>query len=150
MFWTSFNMYLKQKGCQKRLLEVPFSFISNTSRDEHNFSGQPGPVSHHSTWKIFLLIANLNLLSFHFKPLPLELSQQSLVKISLLLLFLKGYSKVCPEPVFPQTENPQVPQSFSMGEMFQPYEHLCGPPLDSFHQVQVCLVLGASEDGTVL
>lgn len=142
-------MYLKQKGCKKRLLEVPFSFILNMFRDEHKSSGQPGPVSHHNTWKIFLLISNLNLPSFHFKPLHLGLSLQSLVKISLLFM-LKGYKKICPEPAFPQTEKFQVPQPFSMTEMFQCYECLCGPPLASFHQVHVCLVLGASEDDTVL
>lgn len=117
--------------------------------DEHNSTGQPGPMFHHNIWKIFLLISDLNLVSFHFKPLPFDLSLQSLVKISLLLV-LKGYNKICPEPAFPQTEKSQVPQPFSVADMFQPYECLCGPPLDSFHQVHVYLVLGASEGDTEL
>lgn len=143
-------MYLKQKSCKKRLLEVPFSFILNTSRDEHNSSGQLGPVFYHNTWKIFLLTSNPDLLSFHFKPLPLDLSLQSLVKISLLLFMLRGCSNICPEPAFPQTGKSKVPHPFSMGEVFQAHECLCGPPLAFFHQVHVCLVLRASEGDTAL
>lgn len=146
-------MYLKQKGCKKRLLEVPLSFILNMSRDEDSSSGQPGPVFHHNTWKIFLLISNLNLPSFHFKPLPLDLSLRSSVKISLLLSMLKGLkgcNKICPEPAFPQTEKSKVPHSFSMGAVLQLCQCLCGPLLASFHQVHVCFVLEVSEGDAVL
>lgn len=84
---------------------------------------------HHNTWKTFLLICYLNLPYFNFKLLPFDLSLQSLVEISFLLSVLKGYNKIYPEYAFPQTEESHVPQPFSMGEVFQPCECLCGPPL---------------------
>lgn len=84
---------------------------------------------HHNSWKIFLLICNLNLPSFHFKLLPIDLSLQSLVEISLLLSVLKGCNTIYSEPAFPQTEKSHVPQPFSMGEVFQPCGCFCGPPL---------------------
>ena len=37
----------------------------------------------------------------------------------------------------------QFPQPFSLGEVLQPSNHLSGPPLDSFQELCVFLVLGA-------
>ncbi|KAK4829642.1 hypothetical protein QYF61_005935 [Mycteria americana] len=44
-----------------------------------------------------------------------------------------------------QAEQPQLSQPFSIGEVFQPSDHLHGPPLDSLQQLHVLLVLRAPE-----
>jgi len=42
-----------------------------------------------------------------------------------------------------QAERAQLPQPFSIREVLQPSDHLCGPPLDPLQQLHICLVLGA-------
>ena len=86
--------------------------------------------------KNFFLISSLNLPSFTLKPLPLVLSQQALAQeivpflpIVPLGLALEG-NKVSLEPSFLQAEQPQLSQPFFTGEVFQPSDHFCGPPLD--------------------
>ncbi|KAK4806933.1 hypothetical protein QYF61_027300 [Mycteria americana] len=47
-------------------------------------------------------------------------------------------------------EQPQLSQPFLIGEVFQPSDHFCGPPLDPLQQVHVFLVLGDPELDAVL
>jgi len=49
------------------------------------------------------------------------------------------------EPSLLQAEQPQLSQPLLTGEVFQPFDHLCGPPLDPLQQVHVCSVLRAPE-----
>jgi len=95
------------------------------------------------TVKYFLLISSLNLLFISLKPLPLVLSKQTQLK-SLSLSFLQlhfRYWKVSPEPSLLQTEQPQLSQPVLIGDMFDPLEHFCGPPLDALQQLHVSAVL---------
>ncbi|KAK4828770.1 hypothetical protein QYF61_000795 [Mycteria americana] len=66
------------------------------------------------------------------------------------LQVLEGCYKVSPEPSLLQAEQPQLSQPFFTGEVIQPSDHLCGPPLDSLQQVHVLLMLGAPEVNVVL
>ncbi|KAK4806915.1 hypothetical protein QYF61_012636 [Mycteria americana] len=52
--------------------------------------------------------------------------------------------------LFSRLEQPQLSQPFFIGEVFQPSDHFCGPPLDPLEQVHVFLVLGAPELDAVL
>ncbi|KAK4830165.1 hypothetical protein QYF61_008676 [Mycteria americana] len=82
----------------------------------------------------FFLMTSLSLPSFNsLKPLPVVLSQQAL---------LKSCNKVSLKPSLLQAEQPQLSQPFFTGEVFQPYDHFRGPPLDPLQQVRVFLVLG--------
>ncbi|KAK4827923.1 hypothetical protein QYF61_022371 [Mycteria americana] len=94
--------------------------------------------------KNFFLISSLNLPSFSFKTLPLVLSQQVLLKI------LKGCNKVSPGASLLQAEQPQVSQPFFTGEVLQPSDHFCSPPLDPLQQLHVFPVLRAPELDSVL
>ncbi|PKU45367.1 hypothetical protein llap_4311 [Limosa lapponica baueri] len=49
-----------------------------------------------------------------------------------------------------QDEKLQLSQPVLLGDMLQPSDHLCGPPLDLFQQVHVLLMLGAPELDAVL
>jgi len=61
------------------------------------------------------------------------------------VLVLEGCYKVSPEPSFLQAEQPQLSQPVLLGEVFQPSDDFCGPPLDPLQQVHVCLLLRAPE-----
>ena len=50
-----------------------------------------------------------------------------------------------PQPSLLQAEQPQLSQSFLMGEVVQPSDHFCGPALDSFQHVHVFPVLRSPE-----
>ena len=63
---------------------------------------------------------------------------------------MEGCYKVSPEPSLLQAEQPQLSQPVFLGEVFQPPDHLCGPPLDPLKQVHGLLMLGAPELNTVL
>jgi len=95
-------------------------------------------------------MSNLYLPSFSLKPLPLVLSLHTLVK-SLCLSFLESsfiYWKAAVRSSWSllQAEQPQLyHQPFLIGEVFQPSDNFCGPPLDPFQQVHVFLVLRAPE-----
>jgi len=52
---------------------------------------------------------------------------------------------VSPQPSLLQAEQPQLSQTGPIGEVFQPSDHLRGPPLDPLQQVHVLLVLGAPD-----
>jgi len=41
------------------------------------------------------------------------------------------------EPSLLQAEQPQLSQPFLVGDVFQPSDHLCSPPLDLLQQVHV-------------
>ncbi|SGA33935.1 Uncharacterised protein [Chlamydia abortus] len=56
---------------------------------------------------------------------------------------LEGRSEVSLEPSPLQTKQAQFHQPFFTGEVLQPSDHLCGPPLDLIQQVCVFPVLGA-------
>jgi len=49
-----------------------------------------------------------------------------------------------------QAEQPQLSQPFLTGEMLQPSDHLCGPPLDPLQHLHVFPVLGSPELDTGL
>ena len=57
---------------------------------------------------------------------------------------------VTPQPSLLQAEQAQLPQPVFAGEVLQPSEHLCGPPLDPLQQLPVLLVLGPPDLDTVL
>jgi len=61
------------------------------------------------------------------------------------LQVLGGCSKVSLQPSLLEAEQPQLSQLFVVGEVLQPLDHLCGPPLDPLQQLHVLLVLRAPE-----
>jgi len=80
-------------------------------------------------------------LSYHYTPLqkvPLQLSCRP-------RQVLEGCNKVSPESSLLQAEQPQLSQPFLTGEVFQPSDLFCGPPLDLLQQVHVLHVLSALE-----
>jgi len=58
------------------------------------------------------------------------------------LLVLEGGNETTPPPSLLQAETAQRPQPGFVGEVLQPPDHLCGPPLDPLQQLSVFLVLG--------
>ncbi|XP_068253163.1 ubiquitin-conjugating enzyme E2 W isoform X1 [Nyctibius grandis] len=66
------------------------------------------------------------------------------------LQILEGCYEVSPEPSLLQAEEPQLSQPVFIGEVLQPFDHHRGPPLDSFQQLHVLLMLGAPEMNAVL
>ena len=67
-----------------------------------------------------------------------------------LLRVLKGCYKVSPQPSVLWAEQPQFSQIFLIGEVLQPLECFCSPPLAPLQQLHVCPVLGAPEPDTGL
>ncbi|KAK4829379.1 hypothetical protein QYF61_003719, partial [Mycteria americana] len=63
---------------------------------------------------------------------------------------LEGCYKVSLEPSLLQAEPPQLSQPFLTGEVLQPSDNFCGPPLDSLQQVHVFPVQGTPELDAVL
>jgi len=55
----------------------------------------------------------------------------------------EGCNKVFPEPSLLWAEQPPLFHPFLLGEVLQPFDHFCGPPLDPLQQVHVFPVLGA-------
>ena len=55
-----------------------------------------------------------------------------------------------PQPSLLQAEQAQLPQPVFVGEVLQPSDHLCVPPLDPLQQLPVFLVLGAPDLDAVL
>ena len=49
-----------------------------------------------------------------------------------------------------QAKQAQFPQPFFIGEVLQPSDHLCGPPLDVLQQLCTLPILGASGQDAVL
>ncbi|KAK4808555.1 hypothetical protein QYF61_009858 [Mycteria americana] len=94
--------------------------------------------------KNFFLKSSLNLPFLSLKPLLLVLSQQALLKL------LEGFYKVSRQPSLLQAEQPQLSQPVLVGEVLQPSDHFCGPPLDPLQQLHVLLVLRAPELDAVL
>ncbi|KAK4817730.1 hypothetical protein QYF61_026530 [Mycteria americana] len=58
---------------------------------------------------------------------------------------LEGCYKVSPQPSLLQAEQSQFSQPVLVGEVLQPSDHFCGPPLDPLQQLHVLLVLRAPE-----
>ena len=107
----------------------------------------PGNLFQHLTTltvKKFFLISNLNFFQFKaITPCPTTTCPRKKSLSSFLvrpLQLLKGCSKVSPQPSLLLAEQP-----FRIGEVLQPSDHLCGPPLDPLQQVHVFLVLRAPE-----
>jgi len=100
--------------------------------------------------KSLLFISGLNLPSFSLKPLPLVLPLHASIKspspafLWAPLRYWKAEVR-CPQPSLLQAEQPQLSQRFLTGEVFQPSDHLCHPPLDPLQQLHILLVLGAPE-----
>ena len=59
------------------------------------------------------------------------------------LQVLEGHNEDSPEPSLLQANEAQFPQPFFIGEVLQPTDHLCGPPLDLLQQLRTLPVLGA-------
>ncbi|KAK4815543.1 hypothetical protein QYF61_003235 [Mycteria americana] len=125
---------------------VPSNLTLNVSRDGASTTSLGNLFQCFTTLivKNVILIPSLNLPSCSFKPLPLVLSLQALLKI------LKGCNEVSLEPCLLQAEQPQLSQPFLIGEVFHPSDHFCGPPLDLLQQVHVFPVLRAPELDAVL
>ncbi|KAK4830027.1 LOW QUALITY PROTEIN: hypothetical protein QYF61_008365 [Mycteria americana] len=73
-----------------------------------------------------------------------------IIKYVLLMSIQKGRNEVSLEPSLLQAEQAQLSQPFLTGEMFQPSDHFCDPPLDLLQQVHVFPVLRAPELDAVL
>jgi len=125
-------------GHQTRLPRAPSNLTLYTSRDGasiHSFSGQ-----HH-------LISILNLSCFSSKPFSLVLSLTdcrktvSFLRVSSLQV-LEGYNEVSPKPSLLQAKQAQHPQPFLLKEVFQPFDHFCGPLLGSLQQFCILPILG--------
>ncbi|KAK4816374.1 hypothetical protein QYF61_016278 [Mycteria americana] len=95
--------------------------------------------------KNLFLISSLNLPSFSLKPLPLVLSQQALIKSLTERPLIRSPRSL----LFSRLNNPNS-QPLLIGEVFQPPDHFCGPPLDPLQQVHVFPVLRAPELDAVL
>ena len=80
---------------QITLLQAPSNLTLNTSSDGVSTvsSGQPVPVSHHPRHIIFLPYVQSKFTLFHFNPLPLVLSLQTLIKSLSPSLPLKNPAK---------------------------------------------------------
>ena len=63
---------------------------------------------------------------------------------------MEGCYKVSSEPSVLQVDEPQLSQPILIEEVLQHSDHLCGPPLDLFQQLNVLFVLGTPELGTIL
>jgi len=66
------------------------------------------------------------------------------------LQVLEGRNRVFLEPSLLQAQQPPLSQPFLIGEMLQPSDHFCSPPLDLLQQVHVFPVLRAPELDTGL
>ena len=56
---------------------------------------------------------------------------------------LEGCTGVFPEPSLLEDTQIQLPQPFSIGEVLQPFAHLCSPHLDLLTQFHIPPVLGS-------
>jgi len=56
---------------------------------------------------------------------------------------LEACSEVSQKLSLLQAERAHLPQPVFIGEVLQPSDHPCGPPLDLLQQVHILLVLGA-------
>ncbi|KAK4832092.1 hypothetical protein QYF61_020707 [Mycteria americana] len=137
-----------------RLLKAPSNLALNTSRDGAATTSLGNLFQGLTTLivKNFFLISNLNLPSCSLKPLPLPCPCKKSLSRFLVGPFqvLEGCYKVSSEPPLLQAEQPQLSQPVFIGEVLQPSDPLHGPPLDSFQQVHVLLMLGAPELNAVL
>ena len=61
---------------------------------------------------------------------------------------LKGCNQVSAQPSLLQAEQAQLSQPVLIGEVLQPLDHFCSPPLDPLQQFNVLLVLRAPELNT--
>ena len=139
-----------------RLLKNPSNPVLNTSTASTTSLGNLFQCLTTLIVKNVFLISNLNLPTFSLKPLLFVVSLHALVKKSLssflvgLLQGLEGCYKVSPQSSLLQTEQPQLSQPVLRGEVFQPSDRFCGPPLDSLQQVHVYPVLRVPELEIVL
>jgi len=64
---------------------------------------------------------------------------------------MKGFNNnTSLQPSLLQVEHLQLSQPFLTGEVFQPFDHFCGPPVDPIQQVHVFLGLETPELDAVL
>lgn len=54
------------------------------------------------------------------------------------------------ETSLPQANQPLLPQPYFVGEVLQPFDNLCGRPMDLLQQLYIFLVLGAQDMDSVL
>ena len=84
---------------------------------------------------------------------PLVLSPQKEdghVSLTPTLKIVVNINKITSESSFVKAEQTQFAQPVLIGEMLQVLYHLCGPLLDSLHEILVFFVLGSPELDTVL
>ena len=101
------------------------------------------PTTH--TVKNILLISNLNLSFSSLKPFPLVLSQQTLLKSLSPLSYspFRYWQAALRSPwslLFSWLHSPSS-QPDLLAEVFCPWVHFCGPPLDTLQQLCVSPVL---------
>ena len=101
----------------------------------HNLCEQPVREALHPPSKMFLLTSNPNLSSFSVMPFPLFLSISDHVKCQSPLSYSGMLQGGLSEPFLLQPKQIQLPQPVSIGEVLQPFAHLCSPPLDLLTQL---------------
>ncbi|KAK4811013.1 LOW QUALITY PROTEIN: hypothetical protein QYF61_015717 [Mycteria americana] len=125
-----------------RLLKAPSNLTLNVSRDG---------ASTTSLGNLFQCFTTLIFKTITPCPIATGPAKKSLsIFLRSPLYMLKGCNKVSLEPSLLQAEQPQLSQPFHIGEVFQPSDHFCGPPLDPLQQVHVFPVLRAPELDAVL
>jgi len=118
---------------QTKFLKPPSTMVLNTAREGVATASLDnlGQCLTILTVKNFFLLSNLNLSSFSFKPLPLVLSLQAIVRspsptLSQTPSGTGSCSKVSPQPSLLQAEQPQLSQPFLTAEGFHPSGYCCG------------------------
>ncbi|XP_068788224.1 uncharacterized protein [Struthio camelus] len=122
----------------------------------HYLSGQPVPMLCHPHSEEVLSQVQVELPVVQFLPIascPVaghHGEEAGLILLTLPLQILIHVDEITSQSSLLQAEQAQLLQSFFIGEMLQPPNHLGSPPLDSLQQCHVPLVLGSPELDTVL
>ena len=99
--------------------------------------------------KNFLLISNVKLPCLSLRPLPLVLSLPIVINshspscLYAPFKYWKGTMRSPQSLLFSKLNKSSSPVHFFIGEVLQPPAHLSGPPLDTFQEFHVFLMLGA-------
>ena len=115
----------------------------------HSLLGQPVPVCHHPRGEELPPNIQPKPPLSQFKTIPpcpitVHPRKQPLHLVFICSLqVLEGHNEVSPDPSPLQAKQAQFPQPFLTGEVLQPSDHLCGPPLDPLQELHILPVLGA-------
>ncbi len=126
---------------------LDYQGVLSTCRDGATFTGKPVSEPYNPHKKNFIMTSKVNLLSFSLKLLPLVLQLCSPITIP-SLASCRYYKATIRSPLKPslfQAEDSQLSQPFTIGDVLQPSEDLCGPPVDTLQQLHVPLALKATE-----